>query len=164
MNSTFKLAIAKLAKATILSVGLTLIASPAFAHDDETLDKMKSPNGGQVRMAGMYHFELVMNKESKGQKEETLTIYVTDHISNKIATKGATGTATILSGKNKTTVKLTEDGDNKLKASAKYVANANVKVVLAITMEGKPVEQARYTPFKVVKDAEKKKEHEGHVH
>lgn len=139
------------ASAMGLVLALSIGSNASFAHDNDTLDKMKSPNGGQVRMAGMYHFELVMNKDSKGQKEDTITIYVTDHISNKIATKGATGTITILSGKNKTTLALTEDGDNKLKAKAKYVADAKLKVVLAINMPAKPVEQAQFTPFKPAK-------------
>ena len=35
--------------------------SGVFPTDDATLDKMKTPHGGQMRMAGAYHFELVLN-------------------------------------------------------------------------------------------------------
>lgn len=37
-----------------------LLATPAFAHDDATLDAMAAPHGGQLRMSGAYHLELVL--------------------------------------------------------------------------------------------------------
>ena len=41
--------------AAMLLAALTLAAplTPAWAHDDATLDTMKAPNGGQLRMAGI---------------------------------------------------------------------------------------------------------------
>ena len=35
----------------------------ALAHTDEYLDSMKAPNGGQLRMAGVYHYELVVTRD-----------------------------------------------------------------------------------------------------
>ena len=49
----------------LFSAALMLAGSSAFAHSDEYLDTQKTPNGGQQRMAGIYHFELVVAKDSK---------------------------------------------------------------------------------------------------
>ena len=150
--------------AYIIALVLIFSASSAIAHDDETLDKMKAPHDGQVRMAGIYHFELLMNKNSQGNKEEPLTVFVTDHNWNKIETKGATATATILSGKTKSTITLIADEDNGLTGMAKYVAKPDLKVVLSVTMSGKSVEQARYTPFKTMKMKTPQGKHGTHEH
>jgi hypothetical protein len=135
--------------AAILLAALTLAAplAPAWAHDDATLDAMKAPNGGQLRMAGIYHFELVLVKNSKDVKENPVQVFVTDHAGTKIATAGASGTATLLAGKLKASVTLVPDGDNRLKGMAKYASSPDMKAVVAITMAGKPAEQARFTPM-----------------
>ncbi len=41
-------------------------ATPALAHDDATLDAMQAPHGGQLRMAGAYHIELVLARDARG--------------------------------------------------------------------------------------------------
>lgn len=139
--------LAKIVAGLTTLVALASSINPALAHDDAYLDSLKSANGGQVRMAGVYHFELVLAKDSKDTKEKQIMVYVTDHAGSKIATTGATATATILSGKTKTSASLVADGDNRLTGNAKYSASADTKVVLSVVMPGKPAEQARYTPF-----------------
>lgn len=128
---------------TFLIIALTffLASTAALAHTDEYLDTQKTPHGGQMRMAGPYHFELLAKN---GQE---IVIFVTDHAGTKIPTTGGSGTATILSGKSKTTLTLTQDGDNRLKGIGKYVATPDMKVVISITIAGKPAEQARFTPL-----------------
>jgi hypothetical protein len=145
--------------AVISAAAMTLAggAAPALAHDDAYLDTQKSANGGQLRMAGVYHFELVMAKDSKEAKENPIVVYVTDHAGAKIPSTGMTATATILTGKLKSTANLVADGDNRLKGMAKYASNPDVKVVLAVTPSGKSAEQARFTPF-----AAAKAEHQHH--
>ena len=124
------------------------LASPTLlAHTDEALDTQKAPNGGQLRMAGVYHFELVVAKDSKEARDNPVVVYVTDHTNAKIPTVGAGGTATILVGKQKASVKLLPDGDNRLKGVAKYASTPDMKVVVSITLPGKPAEQARFTPL-----------------
>jgi hypothetical protein len=136
------------------------IATPAaLAHSDEYLDTQKTPNGGQQRMAGMYHFELVVVKDSKEAKDNPVIVYVTDHANVKIPTVGAGGTATILAGKQKAAVKLVPDGDNRLKGVGKYASAPDMKVVVSVTLAGKPAEQARFTPLTVTKD-----QHTDHKH
>ncbi|WP_310449526.1 hypothetical protein [Sulfuritalea sp.] len=126
---------------------LMLAASTAFAHSDEVLDTQKAPNGGQQRMAGAYHFELLVAKDSKEARDNPVVVYVTDHANAKIPTVGAGGTATILAGKQKASVKLVPDGDNRLKGVGKYASAPDMKVVVAVTLAGKPAEQARFTPL-----------------
>jgi hypothetical protein len=52
---------------------LVSVGNGAFAHDDAALDKISGPNGGQLRMAGSYHFELVVAKDSKEAKDNPVT-------------------------------------------------------------------------------------------
>ncbi len=49
----------KLGYISAIFVGLALVAGGAKAHDDAYLDTVKAPHGGQLRMAGVHHFELV---------------------------------------------------------------------------------------------------------
>jgi hypothetical protein len=128
-------------------VGLALAAAPALAHDDAYLDTQKAPNGGQLRMAGPYHYELVVAKDATEAKDSAVAVYVTDHAGTKVATAGAAGTATILAGGKKATVSLVPDGDNRLKGAGKYKADAAMKVVVSVTLAGKGAEQARFTPL-----------------
>lgn len=148
----------KTLKALIL-VAATIAGTAALAHSDEYLDTQAAPNGGQLRMAGNYHFELVVTKDSKEVKENPVTVYVTDHAGTKVSTVGAGGTATLLSGKNKVAVKLAPDGDNRLKGVGNYASNPQLKAVISITLAGKAAEQARFTPLAAVKD-----EHADHKH
>jgi hypothetical protein len=117
-----------------------------WAHSDETLDSQKSPNGGQVRMAGAYHLELVMSKDGKSAKENPIRVYVTDHAGNKVASTSINVNMTLLDGKNKSNIELKADGDNRFKGVADYAFNPKLKAVVSITSKGQQ-EQARFTPF-----------------
>lgn len=130
-----------------LSAALLFAGSAAFAHDDATLDQMKAPNGGQLRMAGPYHFELLVDKNNKEATDSPVTVYLTDHGTQKIPAAGASGTATILAGKSKVTVPLAPAGDNKLTGVGKYVSDAHMKVVVAVVFPDKKTEQARFSPL-----------------
>ena len=136
------------------------LASPTLlAHTDDVLETQKAPNGGQLRMAGVYHYELVVAKDSKEAKDNAVVVYVTDHDGKKVATSGASGTATILAGKAKATATLAPDGVNRLKGMAKYLSAPDMKVVVSITFPGKAAEQARFTPLAAAKDG-----HTDHKH
>jgi hypothetical protein len=127
---------------------LGLMSTAAWAHTDDYLDKQITPNGGQMRMSGAYHFELVVAKDSKTAKENPIIVYLTDHADKKVSSAKVTGTATLLAGKTKATATLTADGDNRLKGFAKYASDPNMKVVVSVTFPGKAAEQARFTPLK----------------
>lgn len=133
----------------LLSATLLCVGHAAVAHDNATLDQMKAPNGGQLRMAGPYHFELLVNKSNKEPKDSPVTVYLTDHGEKKIPTAGASGTATILAGKAKVTVPLAPAGDNKLTGVGKYVSDAHMKVVVSVVFPDKKTEQAQFSPLAV---------------
>lgn len=127
---------------------LTLASLPASAHGDEKhLDGQTGPHGGQLRQAGASHLELVVATDGQASKESPVFVYVTDQAGARLSTAGASGTATLLAGKVKLSVPLMPDGDNRLKGTGKYVSAPDMKVVVAVTLAGKPAEQARFTPL-----------------
>jgi len=127
-------------------IGLCLSAG-ALAHDDAYLDTQKAPHGGQLRMAGPLHLELVVAKEGPDTQAKPITVYVTDHAGQKRPTAGATGTITLLAGKTKVSTTLTPDGDNRLKGQAAYPALPGLKAVVGVTLAGQTAQQARFTPL-----------------
>ncbi|MBI5107281.1 MAG: hypothetical protein HZA62_00900 [Rhodocyclales bacterium] len=150
---------------SLILAAAALAASLALAHSDEVLDTQKAPNGGQLRMAGVYHFELVVVRDSKETKDNPVLVFVTDHAGAKVPTVGAGGTATILAGKARTSVKLAPDGDNRLKGVGSYASTPDMKVVVAVTMASKGAEQARFTPLAPMAGAAPAKDgHSDHKH
>jgi tryptophan synthase beta subunit len=104
------------------------------------------PNGGQVRDTGKYHLELVV-------KDTALTVYVTGNKDAKVATKGATGSATVLAGKSTSNVKLEPSGENALAGSGSFQAAPDMKVVVSVTLPGQSPLQARFTPLESPKSS-----------
>ena len=129
-----------------LAATFAVLSTAALAHDDATLDKMNAPHSGQLRMVGVHHFELVIAKNNKEAKSSPVDVYITDHSGTKIPSAGATGTATILTGKNKSVVKLKAVGDNKLTGTGRYAYIPETKVIVAVTFADKTTGQARFTP------------------
>ena len=132
---------------TVALFAAMFVGTAALAHTDEDLDTQTAPHGGQLRMAGIYHYELVVTKNSPEARDNPILVYVTDHAGVKIPTLGASGTVTLLSGKTKATVTLTPDGDNLMKGVGKYASTPDMKAVVSITLAGKAAEQARFTPL-----------------
>lgn len=148
----------KIVKTLILAIGL--FTSPALlAHDDAYLDTQHAPNGGQLRMAGIYHYELVVAKAGKEVKESPIFVYVTGHDGSKVPTAGAGGSVTLLAGKLKAQSTLKPDGDNRMKGYAKYAATPDLKAVVSITLPGKQAEQARFTPLSTASGAQTEHAH-----
>ncbi|HJW57138.1 MAG TPA: hypothetical protein VJ577_17890 [Burkholderiaceae bacterium] len=125
-----------------LSIGA---AGVAAAHSNDYLDTVQAPNGGQLRMAGGYHYELVIKPAGKDNANEVL-VYVTDHGGKEVSVAGASGTATILSNA-KATVQLKPEGKNLMKGAGNFAASPNLKAVVSIGLAGQQPEQARFTPF-----------------
>ena len=133
----------KYLKSSLLAASL-FFSQGALAHSDEYLDTQSAPHGGQLRMAGAQHHELVV-------KPNEVTVYLTDHAGTKLDSKGASGTATVLSGKAKATLKLQPAGDNVLKGAGKFDLAPDMKVAVSITLPGQAAEQARFTPMQKTK-------------
>lgn len=154
-----------LVKTLLLAAGL--LSTAAFAHTDEYLDTVVGPNGGQLRMAGAYHFELVLAKDAKAGAPSPVKLYLLDHGNNPQPAKDAKATVLIVSGKAKAKTELTPQGENLLAGSAAYTAAEDLKAVVNISIKtehGEITEQAMFTPFKPV-PAKAEAEHEhGHEH
>lgn len=138
---------------TTLVVAAGLLSSTAFAHTDEYLDTVVGPNGGQLRMAGAYHFELVLAKDAKAGVASAVKLYLLDHANNPQPAKEAKATVLIVSGKQKAKADLTLAQANLLSGSADYTAAEDLKAVVNVTIKtehGEVTEQAKFTPFKPV--------------
>lgn len=145
--------------AVLLGLTFATGAATALAHGDAAPDTQKAPNGGQLRQAGPYHYELVLVKDARETNENPVVVFVTDQAGQKVPTAGASGTATILAGKLKAASTLQSDGDNRMKGFAKYASTPDMKVVVSIALAGRQAEQARFTPLAVAKDT-----HTDHKH
>ena len=142
-----------------------LLAAPlAHAHDDAYLDTQTAPHGGQLRMAGPSHYELVLVKDSKAAQANPVVVYVTDHAGTKVPTAGASGSVTLLSGKTKASTPLKPDGDNKLVGEAVYASSPDLKAVVRIKLAGQDEQQARFTPFAPRASAAAEHHDHGHEH
>ena len=126
---------------------VVFLGSPALAHDDAYLDTLKAPHGGQLRMAGPNHYELVVVKNSKTVRENPIVVYVTDHAQSRIDVQGAKGSAKVEAGKLKATSTLTPDGGNRMKGFAKYASTPGMTVEVTITLPGGEAQTARFTPL-----------------
>lgn len=125
-----------------LLLGVMLVwSSPTWAHVDEYFDSVEAPHGGQLRMVGPYHLELVT-------KERELTVYVTDHADNKITTDGGLGKATIETGQTRTQVGLHPVGDNMLKGAGVFTFTPETVVIVFIKLPNQDAHSARFMPLK----------------
>ena len=145
---------------TAVAFVLATSATSVHAHDDAYLDTQQAPHGGQLRMAGAYHLELVVDKSTPQAADKPVVVYVTDHAGQKVSTEGATGNATILAAKGKASVALVPDGDNRLKGTGRYASTADMKAIVSFTAKGQPPETARFTPL--VKSMEAHMDHNKH--
>ena len=130
-----------------IALALATATTSVQAHDDAYLDTQQAPNGGQLRMAGVYHLELVVDKSTPQAADKPVVVYVTDHAGQKVPTQGATGNATILAAKGKASVALVPDGDNRLKGTGRYASTADMKAIVQFTAKGQSPETARFTPL-----------------
>lgn len=150
----------KVGMLTAAALCLVLGARAVYAHGDEVhADASIGANGGQVQVAGANHFELLIPKTSKEANDNPVVVYLTDGSGKKLPSAGATGTATLLSGKKKTVVTLSPDGDNRMKGTGRYTSNPTMKAIVSITLPGNATQQARFTPLAAASDG-----HTDHKH
>lgn len=129
----------KYLKPSLLALAL-LASQGVFAHGDEQHATPTAPHGGQVSTVQKYQYELVV-------KADEVSVYITDHAGKKIDTRGATGTAILLSGKRKSSMQLTPAGDNQMKGTGKFELAPDMKVVVSIALAGQTALQSRFTPM-----------------
>ena len=125
-----------------LAFGVTLAFSfSAQAHTDEFFESVEAPHGGQLRMTGPFHMELVA-------KEGDLTVYVTDHADNAISVDGGLAKANIENGSTRTQVNLHPVGSNILRGSGTFSLTSTTVVVVFIKLPDQDGYAARFMPLK----------------
>ena len=136
-----------------MKIASFLIAASAVLTIPSALAAEGPPKyGGQVRETASFDLELVA-------KDKELTLHVTDHKGKAIEGRDVTGSATVLSGKSKETVKLSGTGKGVLKGVGSFTLSDDTKIVLSVTVAGK-TEQARFAP----RQKDKTEDHKGHRH
>jgi hypothetical protein len=125
-------------RSLVLAAALA-VSSSAFAHTDDWFDANPSANGGQIRMAGPYHFELMPSDAKRGVR-----VLVTDHGNGKIATAGWSASAVVLAAGKKRKLDLKPAGNNELRAQS--VIPAGAKVVVSVKDKEGREYSARFTP------------------
>jgi hypothetical protein len=114
----------------------------AWAHSDAYFDKTDSPHGGQIRMAGPYHLELMMGKNE-------VTLYVTDHGDQPVDATGGSGKAIVTTGKKKRyTIVLEHAEGNMLKGSGEFTATSASTVTVIVKLPGEEPQRAVFNPIK----------------
>ena len=128
--------------AVLLGMGMA-VTLPTWAHTDDYLNTLTTAHGGQLRMAGPYHLELVA-------KDKELVLYVSDHGDSPVKTEGGTAKATIQIGKGRvvTTVKLEPAGENQMKGLGEFSVKPESVIVIFVKLAGDEAQSARFTPLK----------------
>jgi hypothetical protein len=116
---------------TLLTAATLAFAATAFAADEHS-HGAKPQHGGVVTEASDIEFELVA-------KADAITVFVRDH-GKALATQGATGKLTVLTGTEKSEAALAPAGDNKLEAKGAFKVGPGTKLVAAVNLPGrKPI-------------------------
>ena len=103
-------------------------------HDDKA---HKAHHGGVVSQVGHNEYELVA-------KPDSIVLHVsTDE--KPLSTKGGSANVTLLSGPEKSTVKLEPAGENRFEAKGSFKVAAGTKVLASVTLPGKKGQQIRFT-------------------
>lgn len=118
---------------------LLLCAGATVAHDNRYFDSHPTPHGGQVRMAGAYHVEAVL-------EQRQLVLYVTDHGDQPQSTAGWHGRATVVNGAEVVRLTLTAVGDNRLHGNMPVSFGADTRMVVLLHPPMAEALQLDYTP------------------
>ena len=144
-------------RAFILPFILLIFSSLAWSHTDEYFDSVAAPHGGQMRMAGPYHIEIIT-------KDKEIVLYITDHANTKISIDGGISKAIIQTGKTKITVKLQPKGDNVFRGTGDFIITPETKVMVFVKLPEQEAQAARFTPLKPAeKGKQPKEESDGHA-
>lgn len=148
--------------AMMLAVGPVL----ALAHSDAELDARQTAHGGQLRMAGGLHLELVLARDGDAAQPRPVTVHVGNHADEPLPVAGGQATVTLLAPKmTPVRVELTPDGPSRLSGRAVYPDDPALKAVVRISLPDQPTEQVRFEPL-APRDADDHHhhDHDGHDH
>lgn len=151
----------------MLVLALVLGSAMLFAHSDEELDARAAPNGGQIRMAGGLHLELVLAREGDASQPRPIVVHVSNHVDEPQPVRAGRATVTLIAPKMAPVrVELRPDGEARLAGSAVYPDDPALKAVVQISLPELPTEQARFEPLapRKVVDGHDHHDHADHHH
>jgi hypothetical protein len=119
--------------AAVLSLALAGAAYAQHKHGST-----KGPNGGIVEDVAGVHAELVT-------AGTTVTFNILDENNKSVSAKGMTGSALIVSGADRETIKLDAAGDSALKGEVKKALAPKSSVTLLLKTPAGKSGQAKYT-------------------
>lgn len=133
----------------ILLGPLCLLSAWASAHSDAELDARQTAHGGQLRMAGALHLELVLAREGDAAQPRPIVVHVGNHADDPLPVAGADATVTLIApGGQPIRVRLTPTGHSQLQAHAVYPDHSALKAAVRIRMPDQPTVQARFEPLR----------------
>ncbi|MBK1643609.1 hypothetical protein CKO25_02835 [Thiocapsa imhoffii] len=126
-----------------------LLATSVGAHDDAYLDTLVGPNGGQLRVAGDHHLELVLDPPRESPAAlHPVAVFLTDHADQPIASAGFSARAVIVANRERTTLVLEPSEANQLSGTGLFGHDPDMVVVVTLTTPDQLNEQVRFTPYK----------------
>jgi hypothetical protein len=125
---------------------IAVFAPRAWAHDATTLDAMPSAHGGQVRMAGPYHIELLLEGKSAAGVRP-IRVYLQNHAFEAVTSSGMIGIVKLTDGTIERSITLKPTGINSLIGSGSYSSNQAMVAVVSVTTKDGQVLSATFTPF-----------------
>jgi hypothetical protein len=149
------------AKVFALCLTAAAMAQPAYAHSDDYLDTVPGAHGGQLRMGGAYHFELVVSPTATADKASVVKVYLTDHAGVVAKNSGMKAQLLLKTNGKPVLVKLTADGENVLQGSAAFTASPELQATLAVSFADNSSAQMNFQPLKP-KPAAEPHQHDDH--
>jgi hypothetical protein len=111
---------------------LVLLSGSASAHDAMALDSRPSAHGGQVRMAGPFHIELVFEKTPSGDTR-SVHVFLQNHLFADVASAGITGIVRFNEGRQTTEIPLNPDGFNSLGGQGRRARGSMQRTIVVLT-------------------------------
>jgi hypothetical protein len=125
---------------------LSVLDVPLFAHDPATLDAIPSAHGGQVRMMGPYHVELILDR-TVAKAKKPIWIYLQNHAFQAMPSAGTTATVTFVEGGASTTSLFRPAGPESLFGIGVYSDDPALLAIVSLTDGDKQIYKETFTPF-----------------
>ena len=123
----------------VATLGIALGAGTLLAHDDETLDRMPAPHGGQLRMAGRYHVELVL-------EPTRIRVFFNSHAGAEVAAPSGAASVKLVTGGEERTLALDVLGESALGAEGSFPFTPGMTVELSVERGEKAPLVVRFAP------------------
>lgn len=123
----------------VVILRIALGAGTVLAHDDVTLDRMPAPHGGQLRMAGRYHVELVL-------EPSRIRAFFTSHAGIAVAAPSGAASVKLIAGGEERTLALEVLGENVLGVDGSFPFSPGMTVELSVERGEKAPLVVRFAP------------------